>query len=76
MYRDFTISVCDKELNELKKKLASVKFPREDCFEKNWELGICPSEFGRLIDYWLNEYDWKKHESQLNQFHQHIATID
>jgi microsomal epoxide hydrolase len=76
MYRDFTISVCDKELTELKAKLASVKFPRKDHFEKNWSLGIYSPEFDRLINYWLNDYDWKKHESQLNQFHQHIATID
>ena len=51
-YRDFTISVRDKELNELKAKLASVKFPREDYFEKNWDLGIHSPEFERLINYW------------------------
>jgi microsomal epoxide hydrolase len=76
MYRDFTISVCEKELSELKTKLASVKFPREDHFEKNWDLGIHFLEFDRLIKYWLNEYDWKKHESQLNQFHQYMVTIN
>jgi microsomal epoxide hydrolase len=75
-YRDFTISVCDKELSELKKKLASVKFPREDHFVKNWNLGIHSPEFGKLINYWLNEYDWKKHESQLNRFHQYMITVD
>jgi microsomal epoxide hydrolase len=75
-YRDFTISVHDKELTELKTKLASVKFPREDHFEKNWGLGIHSSEFGKLINYWINEYDWKEHEAQLNRFRQYIVTID
>jgi hypothetical protein len=32
MYRDFTISVCDKELSELKTKLVSAKFPIEKHF--------------------------------------------
>jgi microsomal epoxide hydrolase len=76
MYRNFTISVCDDELSKLKTKLASVKFPKEDYFKKNWDLGIHSLEFGRLINYWLNEYDWKKQESQLNRFHQYIVTVD
>ncbi|MDR0748283.1 MAG: epoxide hydrolase [Tannerellaceae bacterium] len=76
MYRDFTISVCDKELSELTTKLASAKFPWENHFGKNWDLGIHSPDFGGLINYWLNEYDWKKHESQLNQFHQYMTTID
>jgi microsomal epoxide hydrolase len=76
MYRDFTISVCDKKLSDLKAKLASAKFPGEDHFEKNWGLGIHSPEFVGLINYWLNEYDWKKHELQLNRFHQYMATID
>ncbi|MDR1369861.1 MAG: epoxide hydrolase [Dysgonamonadaceae bacterium] len=75
-YRPFAISVHDKELAELKTKLASVKLPQEDRFEKSWNLGINPPEFGKLINYWLNEYDWKKHESQLNRLHQYMATID
>ncbi|MDR1368785.1 MAG: epoxide hydrolase [Dysgonamonadaceae bacterium] len=75
-YKDFTISVHDKELAELKAKLASVRFPREDRFEKNWDLGIYSPEFGKLINYWINEYDWKKHEAQLNRFHQYKVTID
>ncbi|MDR1357200.1 MAG: epoxide hydrolase [Tannerellaceae bacterium] len=74
--RDFTISVHDKELGELNKKLASVKFPREEHFEGNWNLGINSPEFGKLINYWLNEYNWKEHESQLNRFHQYMVTID
>ncbi|MDR1505918.1 MAG: epoxide hydrolase N-terminal domain-containing protein, partial [Treponema sp.] len=76
MYKDFTISVHEKELTELKTKLASVKFPREDYLEKNWDLGIHSSEFGKLINYWINEYDWKEHEAQLNRFRQYIVTID
>jgi microsomal epoxide hydrolase len=76
MYRDFIISVCDKELSELKTKLTAVRFPRKDNFLKNWDLGIHFLEFDRLINYWLNEYDWKKHESQLSQFHHYMGTID
>jgi microsomal epoxide hydrolase len=75
-YRDFTISVDDEELNELKTKLASARFPPEDHLEKNWEMGIYSSEFGKLINYWINEYDWKKHESKLNRLHQYMVTID
>lgn len=76
MYRDFIISICDKQLGELKTKLAVARFPGKDNFEKNWDLGIHSPEFDRLINYWLNEYDWKKNESQLNQFHQYMVTID
>ncbi|MDR1222100.1 MAG: epoxide hydrolase N-terminal domain-containing protein [Tannerella sp.] len=76
MYRDFTISVCDEELSVLKTKLASAKFPGKDCFEKNRDLGISSPEFDRLINYRLNGYDWKKHESQLNRFHQYMLTVD
>jgi microsomal epoxide hydrolase len=76
MYRAFTLSVCDKDLSELKTQLASAKFPREDHFEKNWDMGIHAPEFAALITYWLNEYDWKKHELQLSRLHQYMATID
>ena len=75
-YRDFTISVSDKELRALKKKLASAKLPPEDYFKKNGALGIDAPELGKLISYWLSEYDWRKHESQLNQLHQHMVTVD
>jgi hypothetical protein len=57
---DFTISVCEKEISDLKTKLASTKFPNIDHCEKNWDLGIYFPEFDKLINYWLNEYDWKK----------------
>ena len=26
--------------------------------------------------YWLDEYDWRKHEAEINRFSHHLAEVD
>jgi epoxide hydrolase-like protein len=34
----------------------------------NWDAGTDTDYLKELVRYWLDTYDWQKHETMLNQF--------
>lgn len=75
MRKEFTIDISDKEINHLKRRLSEATLPNEIFLEDSWDLGVKSSSFKKLVDYWLNDYDWKSHEKELNKLNQFHTTI-
>src|SRR6267378_607942 len=71
----FKIRVSDDDLEDLRTRLARTRWPDEEP-GGGWDYGIPLSYVKELAEYWQSRYDWRKHESRLNEFPQYTTTID
>jgi pimeloyl-ACP methyl ester carboxylesterase len=71
---EFKVTVAQQVLNDLKYRLQNTRWPGE-APGSGWHFGTSESYLRELVDYWLTEYDWRKHESFLNQYPQYIADV-
>jgi pimeloyl-ACP methyl ester carboxylesterase len=77
--RPFTLAVDQTVLDDLKRRLEAVRWPDRQTTEDPWEQGCPLADIQRLRDYWLNAYDWRRCEAELNalgQFHTRIDGLD
>jgi len=71
----FQISVPDDVLEDLRRRIADTRWP-DEIPGTGWDYGANISYVRELADYWLNQYDWRKHEAFLNSFDQFRADVD
>ena len=71
----FEIDISDTAIADLKRRLAATRMP-DQIVDTTWEYGTDSSYLSELIAYWQNDFDWKKQESELNQFDQFKTEID
>src|SRR6266498_359141 len=69
----FTIDVPDPVLEDLRERLRRARFPIEPV-DAGWSYGASLRFMRRLIDYWLDEYDWRAVEARLNRLPHRLAT--
>lgn len=71
----FTIAVPQARLDQILNGLraASFSYAPEG---SGWEYGVDVAYLRELVDYWVNDYDWRRHEAHLNRFPQFSTTID
>ncbi|HEY6887964.1 MAG TPA: epoxide hydrolase [Solirubrobacter sp.] len=70
---EFAIRVPEDELGELRRRLASTRWPGE-WPEPPWAAGSDAATVRRLVNAW-SAFDWRASEARLNALPQHIATI-
>jgi pimeloyl-ACP methyl ester carboxylesterase len=73
--RPFTLAVDEAVLGDLRRRLHAVRWPDKETAPP-WEQGTPLADMQRLRDYWLNRYDWRRCEAQLNALGQHHTRID
>ena len=73
--KDFSIAIPESKLEDLKKRLELTRWPEKET-PKDWTQGIPLSYMKEIDEYWLNDYDWKKHEKNINEFPQYITNIN
>ena len=71
----FTIDIPDQQIEDLQKRIELTRWPEKECVD-DWTQGIPLSYTKELADYWVNEYDWRQSETQLNRFTQFITNIN
>ncbi|KAI9777249.1 MAG: hypothetical protein M1839_008979 [Geoglossum umbratile] len=77
----YTIQISQKYLDLTKRKLELTRLPREALVpkEKAWEYGTPKGEVEALVDYWLETYNWRAREEDLNtllpQFRTHLTPL-
>ena len=64
--KDFSIAIPESKLEDLKKRLELTRWPEKETPE-DWTQGIPLSYMKEIHEYWLNIYDWKKHEKIINE---------
>ncbi|MBB3665562.1 pimeloyl-ACP methyl ester carboxylesterase [Prauserella sediminis] len=75
MVRPFRIGVPGPDLDDLRRRLATVRLPRE-LDETSWSRGVTVEAMGELLVRWRDGYDWRAEEAELNRFPQVVTEVD
>jgi epoxide hydrolase len=70
----FKITTDDAQIADLKERLAMTRWPAE--VTDDWSHGQPVHFIKELADQWLNHYDWRKHEAELNRYPHFLTEID
>ncbi|CAD5209364.1 unnamed protein product [Bursaphelenchus okinawaensis] len=73
----FKIQVSDKDINDLKERLKNARVGHEGLEDvQDFNYGFKKTTLMQWRDYWMNKYDWRKAEAQLNAFPQFTTQIE
>jgi len=67
MIKPFKIDILDKTLEEIKTKVKNYPW-HEMPDDGGWEYGTNLDYLKKLSDYWVKDFNWKKHEVEINKF--------
>ena len=73
--KPFKIEVPQELLNDLLNRLKQTRWTDEP-ENAGWSYGTNPNYLRELVTYWQNEYDWRKHEAEINKHPQFKVDID
>ena len=73
--KKFNIEIPQSKLDDLQQRLTLTRWPEKETPD-DWTQGIPLSYMKEIHDYWLNDYDWRKHEKEINKFPQFQKTIN
>jgi len=71
----FTIAVPQSELDDLHERLRRTRWPDAET-SHDWNQGAPLAKVRELCAYWLDRYDWRRCERQLNAVPQFKTVID
>jgi pimeloyl-ACP methyl ester carboxylesterase len=71
----FTVHVPEAALNDLKRRLASTRWPERETVS-DWSQGVPLQKAQALVAYWRDKYDWRRFEARINAFSQYRTQID
>lgn len=80
--REFVVNVPDSQLGELHDRLGKSRLPETETVHRpppdprRWEQGVPLGDIAEIVNYWRNEYDWRRFERRLNDIGQWVTTID
>ena len=73
--RPFRINVPQPVLDDLQERLRRTRWP-QPLDDANWDYGANVDYIRELCAYWAGGYDWRSHETRLNQHPQFLAEVD
>lgn len=71
----FEIHVGEDVLEDLKRRLQSTRWS-PDADNDDWRYGTSRKYLRHFVEYWIEEYDWRRVEEQMNRFEHYRVTID
>jgi len=71
----FNLSVPPSVLDDLKDRLKNTRWPGE-AEGSGWNFGTSETYLKELVDYWINKYDWRKQEAELNKYPQYTTDVN
>lgn len=71
----FILSVPDGDLDDLRARLALTRFPDRTPGDA-WAYGTDPDYLRELVNYWRDDFDWRREEATLNAFPQYRVVLD
>ena len=75
MIKSFSLSVDQAQLDELANKLKNTRWPEPETVE-DWSQGVPIQYLKEIVDYWINDYSWRRLEYLLNSYPQFTCEID
>ena len=75
MIKEFNINFSESDIAETLQKIKG--YPWNNISNLNgWEHGTNKKYLKKLCDYWVSEFDWKKHENLINSFSNYKTEVD
>ena len=71
----FKIDIADADLDDLRTRLANTRWPAEFGNE-DWSYGANRGYLEEVVRYWLEEYDWRAQEEEMNSYAHFKTVID
>jgi microsomal epoxide hydrolase len=71
----FAIAVPDEEIEDLRRRLKATRWPA-DFANEHWKYGTSTDYLKSLVDYWIEEYDWRAAEQEINRFQHFRAVVE
>jgi pimeloyl-ACP methyl ester carboxylesterase len=71
----FALAVDDAVLDDLDERLRRIRWP-DDPDNEHWRFGVNRAYLEEFVQYWLDEYDWRAVEAQINALPNRRVTID
>ena len=71
----FTVKVPQSETEDLKRRLRATRFSEKETVG-DWSQGVPLANARKLVEYWLDSYDWRKFEMRINSYPQFRTEID
>ncbi|MEU6322748.1 epoxide hydrolase family protein [Streptomyces sp. NPDC047009] len=71
----FTIAISDETIDDLKTRLRVTRWPA-DIDDTDEYYGTPVAYMKELVDYWINEFDWRAAERKLNEYDNYRVMID
>ena len=71
----FQIEAPQEALDDLQDRLRRTRWPKQ-VSGTGWSRGVDLDYMKDLVDYWINEYDWREQESRLNELPHFKADVD
>ena len=71
----FTIHITDEVLSDLRERLTRTRWA-EDFANDEWAYGTNGAYLRELVAYWIEHYDWRRHEAAINAFSHYRTTIE
>ena len=71
----FSVAIPQETLTDLHERLVKVRWPQEFA-NSHWEYGTNLGYLKELVEYWRDEYDWRRQELAMNAFSNYKTTID
>jgi pimeloyl-ACP methyl ester carboxylesterase len=73
--RPFRVNVPEKQLVELRRRVAATRWPNKELVGDRSQ-GVQLATVKALAHYWASDYDWRKAEAKLNAYPQFVTKID
>ena len=75
MIKPFKIDIPDKVLEEVRLKVKNYPW-HEMPDDGGWEYGTNLEYMKEISKYWVKDFNWRKHESELNNFSNYTTSVD
>ncbi len=72
--RPFTIDIDQADLDDLAARLRATRWPEPESVD-DWSQGMPLAYAQELAGYWLDAYDWRVREAELNRFDHFLTGI-
>lgn len=73
--KPLSISFDQNQLDDLYDRLTRTRLPEAETVG-DWDQGLPLHYAQELLEYWKNDYDWRRCEAALNKLPNYLATID
>ena len=75
MIKPFKINTSDKELEEIYTKVKNYPW-HEMPDDGGWKYGTNLQYMKEISNYWVKDFDWRKHESEINRFSNFTTIVE